>query len=523
VIRRFSFLRHVLICAAAVEAALSFSGCGGGQGAGSGGDQTLTFGPIVTRVAGLAQPPVTGGTYGAVVTGLAGGSVTNLEVFPVNDLSNTKIAFWERDRIFTMDPDGLNKRQINDQVSGSYMSWSPDGTKIAFVGTDGNGFYSQIWTMYADGSNPINVSNSFYFDRDPSWSPDGTKIAFDRTTLESPRQIWVMNADGTNQKHLIVTIQEDLWPTWSPTGTLIAYSSTRDKKQFDLYVADADGSNPHNISNDQYSHTEPSWSPDGRWIAHTFTYNGNRRIAICHADGSEMRWIGTDNPEHYSPSWAPDSSKIACTVSTGNNSDPQIHVMHSAGTDSTDISIPGDPDGGAAWSPFLGHRVIVGKNGILGLEANGFLFGQRDKNFASLLTFGALRPENARITSLSENTPGLPNLVFSITADAIKGINYLNGLMNPIVAVNTTIDRNTFANGAIVSFSGTDATIASVVPYLGSRSADSEPIKSTMAAGTRVLRGRFLGVYDAKGRNAAPSGAREIRIDSSTGTLLGFQ
>jgi dipeptidyl aminopeptidase/acylaminoacyl peptidase len=37
---------------------------------------------------------------------------------------------------------------------------------------------NQIFTMNANGTNPVNISNHPGEDGDPSWSPDGTRIAF---------------------------------------------------------------------------------------------------------------------------------------------------------------------------------------------------------------------------------------------------------------------------------------------------------------------------------------------------------
>ena len=45
-----------------------------------------------------------------------------------------------------------------------------------FVSTrDGN---EEIYVMNADGSNPVNLTKNDSRDTMPSWSPDGTKIAF---------------------------------------------------------------------------------------------------------------------------------------------------------------------------------------------------------------------------------------------------------------------------------------------------------------------------------------------------------
>ena len=79
-----------------------------------------------------------------------------------------------------MNTDGTNQTNItNTQHPEEEPSWSPDGTKIAYVvpGLPNINYMRDIWIMDIDGSNQKNITNTNNFDEsDPSWSPDGTKI-----------------------------------------------------------------------------------------------------------------------------------------------------------------------------------------------------------------------------------------------------------------------------------------------------------------------------------------------------------
>jgi len=82
-----------------------------------------------------------------------------------------------------------------------------------------------------------------------SFSPDGTRIAF-ISTLSGKAQIYMANADGSGVRQL-TTGSTNAQPAWSPDGTRILFASNRDKKdenEFELYVMNADGTDQKLIS-----------------------------------------------------------------------------------------------------------------------------------------------------------------------------------------------------------------------------------------------------------------------------------
>jgi Tol biopolymer transport system component len=82
-----------------------------------------------------------------------------------------------------MNPDGTGITRLTDRGAKFDPSWSPDGSRIAFVGAAAPYPYnSEIYTMNADGSDLVNLTNSPSSDGDPDWSPDGRKIVFVRVS-----------------------------------------------------------------------------------------------------------------------------------------------------------------------------------------------------------------------------------------------------------------------------------------------------------------------------------------------------
>ena len=133
------------------------------------------------------------------------------------------------------------------------------GGRIAFTSTrDGN---DEIYTIGADGGNPVRLTNHRANDWFPAWSPDGRRIAFvsERHELGIPG-IYVMDADGGNPTRLLDRLARYFFLAWSPDGTRIAFTSGRDGDD-EIYVMAADGSEPRRLTNQPGRDTFRVWAP----------------------------------------------------------------------------------------------------------------------------------------------------------------------------------------------------------------------------------------------------------------------
>lgn len=158
----------------------------------------------------------------------------------------------QENRIYTVPAAGGSATELVD-LDARDPTFSPDGTKIAYVESVGA---SDIGVMNADGSGAVNITigaggnNS---DHDPSWSPDGTQIAFRRAF-----DIWTVNADGSSALQL-TTGGDAEHPTWSPDGTQIAF-----QRDDDIWVMNSDGSDAVNITNSpDVEDRAPDWGIGG--------------------------------------------------------------------------------------------------------------------------------------------------------------------------------------------------------------------------------------------------------------------
>ena len=138
--------------------------------------------------------------------------------------ATTKSPTGDTDRaVESMAVDGSDLRTLFD-VPGAFDSgpaWSPDGTRIAFESNadvaGGNPTRDgEIWTMDADGSNPVQITHNEIHDEGAAWSPDGTMLAYSSGADNNHVDINVMTTDGVHLRTLTDYAGRDESPDWQP-------------------------------------------------------------------------------------------------------------------------------------------------------------------------------------------------------------------------------------------------------------------------------------------------------------------
>jgi Tol biopolymer transport system component len=208
--------------------------------------------------------------------------------------------FNENDEIHIMNADGSGQTNLtNDPANDWGPTWSPDGTQIAFNSMRSGTM--RLYTMNPDGSDVREVDTDIWVEY-ADWSPDGTKFVCEcRPPGSNDYEVYVFNADGSDPQRLTTSPGHDGFPVWSPDGTLIAFASDRDDCRFndapdciragrdgphsDVWIMNADGS-------DQRRLTETfgqflAWTPDGAYIV----FGSLDGLHIVTPDGSEDRRV----------------------------------------------------------------------------------------------------------------------------------------------------------------------------------------------------------------------------------------
>lgn len=155
---------------------------------------------------------------------------------PALSPDGTKVVFVRNDDLFVMNIDGSDERRITQLTSGPSINespaWSPDGQRIAFAGSDGEGD-SRLFVVGSDGSGFAQLSRNNLAlkvgDHSPAWSPRGDQIAFLRDEQDDgsgAKAIFTMGVDGTNETRVMnkLPTARPAGLAWSPDGAAIAFT-----------------------------------------------------------------------------------------------------------------------------------------------------------------------------------------------------------------------------------------------------------------------------------------------------------
>jgi dipeptidyl aminopeptidase/acylaminoacyl peptidase len=213
--------------------------------------------------------------------------------------------------IWTIGADGTRARLL---LRGAYApSWSPDGSRLAFVSRRSGD--EEIYIAKADGTGITRLTRLPGPDLSPAWSSNGRQLAWSRNA-----EIWTMSASGAAKRKLVARAkpwQEHYSPAWH--GSTIVYSSTRvsafNTELFRVpakrltFTKGSDG-----VLGDDGM---PDFSPDGRRIVFTSNRDQQAEIYVMNANGSGQKRLTRRAGDDWAPDVSPDGTRIAFTQLPG--------------------------------------------------------------------------------------------------------------------------------------------------------------------------------------------------------------
>jgi dipeptidyl aminopeptidase/acylaminoacyl peptidase len=299
---------------------------------------------------------------------------------------------------------------------GSYFSprWSPDGTRLAYVASEGGS--AELYVRWMASGESARITGLPDSPDSIAWSPDGRRIAYsmlvpddapklgsapdkpDGAKWADPLQVidtvtyrfdgagylkpgfsqifWVP-ADGGAPVQLTFGDRNYSGPlSWTPDGRSILFSADLSPNwqleplESEVYKVSIDGGAPVALTNRVGPDSSPVVSPDGRmiaWVGFDDKKLGyqDSRLNVMDIDGSGKRVLTSSLDRSVSnPAWAGDSRSIYVEVE-----DRGVNRVERVGLDGSVREVASDLGFGEIDRPYAGGDFSVSRNNVVALTS----------------------------------------------------------------------------------------------------------------------------------------------------------
>jgi dipeptidyl aminopeptidase/acylaminoacyl peptidase len=229
----------------------------------------------------------------------------------------------------------------NDESSSS-PRWSPDGKYLGFLSarsegktrvssadgeshgssSGGNGDLVQVWTLFREGGEAVQLTDTAHDIQSFEWSPNGKRILL-VIQDPTPEELAAREARDKGEAYEAKT-----QPPWVVTRQQFKmdYVGYLDGRRTHIYTFDLATQKLKQITSGDFDDSEPAWSADGTHVAFVSNRtdkpddNYNTDVWVVAADnddlGAKPLQITSNPGPDAAPSWNRDGTKIAHTSNT---------------------------------------------------------------------------------------------------------------------------------------------------------------------------------------------------------------
>jgi len=202
----------------------------------------------------------------------------------------------------------------------SQPALSPEGERLAFVWSGGDGQVEGIYVKAVASNEATRLTDQSSSAVEPAWSPDGRALAFVRHSTEGCTIFKISVSGGAMQKLREITRDAHPYePAWSPDGRTLAFTLQHNSQKTihllaletliskPLFALQPAGAQDHH----------PVFSPNGKQLAFLRTILGQTEIYLLELESGEARPLTKGKHRLTDFDWTPDGRAVVLASPEG--------------------------------------------------------------------------------------------------------------------------------------------------------------------------------------------------------------